>query len=106
MTKNTTGVDDTLRTTGLDAASMDEWTRASKIVSDGGSSQYYTLPLWAQELDDLIVAKKMPWHIANIFKACYRWDEKEGNTIEYEANKIQWFATQLNKHVKEGRYGK
>jgi hypothetical protein len=87
----------------IDKATAEEWDRAAKIVSDGGSSDYYRIPEFAEELDDLIVAKNMPWHVANIFKACYRWGEKEGNDHEYEANKIQWFATALLKHVKEGR---
>ena len=88
----------------IDEATVDEWDKAAKVVSTGGSSSYYELPEWAKEIDDLIVHKKMPWHIANIFKACYRWDEKAGNTLEYEANKIQWFATALQQHIKAGRY--
>ena len=72
-----------------------------KAESGGGSSSYYELPSDAKELDDLIVAKKMPWHIANIFKACYRWGEKNSN--EYEADKIEWMANQLQKAVKAGK---
>jgi hypothetical protein len=87
----------------LNDATPAEWDAAAKTVSSGGSSSYYELPPFAKELDDLIVYKKMPWPIANIFKACYRWNDKAGNTPEYEANKIQWFATSLQKHVKEGR---
>ena len=87
----------------LDKPRPEDWDRAAKVVSDGGSSPYYEIPSWVRELDDLIVYKKMPWHIANIFKACFRWDEKEGNTLEYEANKIQWFATALQKNIREGR---
>ena len=70
---------------------------------NGGSSSYYKLPEWATELDDLIIYKKMPWPIANIFKACYRWVEKHGNSLEYEGNKIGWFHKRLMQHLKEGR---
>jgi hypothetical protein len=64
-------------------------------MSDGWSSDYYQLPIYAKELDDLIVAKKMPWHIANIFKACYRYGEK--NDSMYELNKIIWMAERHKK---------
>lgn len=63
-----------------------------KITSDGGSSDYYKVPDGTRDIDDLIVHKKMPWRIANIFKACYRWDEKEGNDMLYDINKILWFG--------------
>ena len=69
--------------------------------SGGGSSKYYELPPNARELDDLIVAKNMPWYIANIFKACYRWGEK--NSHQYEADKIEWMSGRLTKAVREGK---
>ncbi len=64
----------------------------------GGSSAYYTLPAEAKELDDVIVAKDMGWHRANIFKAAYRWGEKpmpgmtEQETLVYDIEKVMWFA--------------
>jgi hypothetical protein len=74
-----------------DQAYKDLIEQKKKITSDGGSSDYYKIPDHCKEVDDLIVYKKMPWRIANIFKACYRWDEKEGNDMLYDANKIEWF---------------
>ena len=64
-----------------------------KVKSNGGSSSYYELPHKAEELDDLIISKNMPWHIANIFKACYRYGEKDGQDKTYDATKILWFIT-------------
>lgn len=56
--------------------------------SGGWSSDYYRIPDGAKELDDLIVHKKMDWHQANIFKACYRLGDK--NSEDYELDKIAW----------------
>ena len=58
----------------------------------GGSSEYYELPHGCSELQDLIEYLEMPWNIANIFKACYRYQRKEGNPPEYDIDKILWFA--------------
>ena len=58
----------------------------------GWSSNYYELPEDAKELDDLICEREMHWHIANIFKACYRFGEKDGTSKLYDINKILWFA--------------
>ena len=69
----------------------------SKIKSTGGSTKYYELPPEAKELDDLIVIKEMPWHIANIFKACYRYGQKEQSDKLYDINKIIFFAERQKK---------
>jgi len=66
-----------------------------KIASDGDSTEYYKLPTGAMELADLIDAKDMCFNRANIFKACYRLGEKEGVDIEYDINKIIFFANRL-----------
>ncbi|KQR67879.1 hypothetical protein [Rhizobium sp. Leaf341] len=62
------------------------------IKSDGGSTDYYRLPAYATELRHLIQAKNMNFAIGNIFKACYRLGEKDGNDLEYDLNKIIFFA--------------
>ena len=101
----------------IDQATLEEWDEARRAArstnipkvteevkgatSDGGSSSYYTLPEGAKELDDLIMYKRMPWPIANIFKACYRFADMK-NDKKYEANKILWFAERTVKHLKEG----
>ena len=53
------------------------------IKSDGGSTKYYDIPEGAKDLQDLIEHKNMSFGLANIFKACYRFGEKEGNDLEY-----------------------
>lgn len=58
-------------------------------MSDGGSSDYYKLPEFCTELQDLIEHKNMNFAIANIFKACYRYGEK--NDPMYEIKKMKWF---------------
>lgn len=63
-----------------------------RITSDGGSTDYYKLPTYATELRHLIQAKNMNFAIGNIFKACYRYGEKQGNDLIYDLNKIIFFA--------------
>lgn len=63
-----------------------------KVKSDGGSSDYYSIPIGAKDLQDLIEYKRMEFGMANIFKACYRWGEKSGTDKLYDINKIIWFA--------------
>ena len=75
----------------------------NQIKSDGGSSSYYFLPKGCVDLDDIIVKKNMPWHIANIFKACYRYGEKAGHDELYDANKILWFIQRELEHLQETR---
>ena len=94
----------------LNDVSPSEWDAAyqriikekAKITSDGGSSDYYKVPEGTRDVDDLITHKKLPWRIANIFKACYRWDEKEGNDALYEINKILWFAEREKEELTKG----
>jgi len=76
--------------------------QTNKIRSDGGSSKYYELPPDAKELNDLIEYKKMPFALANIFKACYRFGEKEGIDLLYDINKIVYYAERLRGMVKKG----
>lgn len=62
--------------------------QTSTKKSGGWSSKYYQFPKGATELDNLITHKKMPWHIANIFKACFRFGDK--NSEDYELDKMAW----------------
>lgn len=65
------------------------------IKSDGGSTSYYELPVGATELNDLIEHKKMSFALGNIFKACYRYGEKDAASRLYDLNKIIYFAERL-----------
>lgn len=64
----------------------------AKILSDGGSTAYYNIPDGAAELNDLIEHKEMGFALGNIFKACYRLGEKAGADLEYDIQKIIYFA--------------
>lgn len=64
-------------------------------TSDGGSTSYYELPDNATELNDLIEHKNMSFALGNIFKACYRFGEKDAASRLYDLNKIIYFAERL-----------
>ena len=48
-----------------------------KVASDGLSTSYYSLPSHATELRHLISQKGMSKSRGDIFKACYRFGEKD-----------------------------
>ena len=68
---------------------------AFPVTSDGGSTSYYELPPHATELNDLIEHKGMSFALGNIFKACYRFGEKDAASRMYDLNKIIYFAERL-----------
>lgn len=65
------------------------------VTSDGGATDYYRLPANATELNDLIEHKRMSFALGNIFKACYRFGEKDAASRLYDLNKIIYFAERL-----------
>ena len=67
------------------------------VTSDGGKTSYYQLPEGATELNDLIEHKAMSFALGNIFKACYRFGEKDAASRMYDLNKIIYFAERLKK---------
>lgn len=62
-----------------------------KKTSDGSSTDYYKLPPNITDLIDLIEFRNMNFAIGNIFKACYRLGQKEGNDDLYDLRKIKFF---------------
>jgi hypothetical protein len=66
-----------------------------KTASDGGSTQYYTIPEHASELRHLISHKGMSKARGDIFKACYRLGEKKGVDAQYDLNKMKFFIEDL-----------
>jgi len=70
--------------------------------SDGGPTSYYEIPEGARELNDLIEHKNMSFALGNIFKACYRFGEKDAASRMYDINKIIYFANRL-KAIEERR---
>ena len=72
------------------------------VTSDGSSTSYYKIPENATDLIDLIEHKNMNFAVGNIFKACYRLDQKEGNDDAYDLRKIIFFAQrELNRIGKD-----
>ena len=70
-------------------------------MSDGSDADYYQLPDTAKEMQDLIEHRNMNFAMGNIFKACYRYGEKNGTSMEYDLNKIIWYAQrELNRIAK------
>jgi hypothetical protein len=69
------------------------------IQSDGGSTSYYQLPEGATELNDLIEHKRMSFALGNIFKAVYRYGEKDAASKLYDLNKIIYFAERLKRQL-------
>jgi hypothetical protein len=68
---------------------------STKVKSDGGATSYYELPPHATELRHLISHKNMSKSRGDIFKACYRLNEKDGGDIMYDLNKIKFFIDDL-----------
>jgi hypothetical protein len=64
-----------------------------KNIQTGGSTpSQYALPKEAIELQDLIEHRNMDFSTGNIFKATYRLGTKDGVSLEYDLNKIIYFA--------------
>ena len=79
----------------------DNYTEATKIKSDGGSSDYYKLEINGNlvEVEDVIYAMVGgDFILGNILKACRRiyldskGQGKEGIDMQYDANKIKYFV--------------
>lgn len=79
-------------------------TMTNKIKSDGGSTSYYDLPKHATELRHLISHKGMSFARGNIMKAVYRLGEKDGADVEYDINKVIFFANELLEMHKRGEH--
>lgn len=73
-----------------------------KITSDGGSTDYYNIPEGSTTLNDIIEANHMSFARGNIFKAIYRLDKKQGVDVEYDLNKIIYFAERMREMHRKG----
>jgi len=71
--------------------------------SDGSSTSYYKIPPFANDLIDLIEHKNMNFAVGNIFKACYRLGQKEGNDDAYDIRKIIFFAERELKRLEDDK---
>lgn len=75
-----------------------------KVASDGGATDYYTIPDHASELRHLISAKGMSKSRGDIFKACYRLGEKDGVDVFYDLNKMKFFIEDLIEMHQRGEH--
>lgn len=75
-----------------------------KVASDGLSTAYYKLPEHATELRHLISHKSMSKSRGDIFKACYRLNEKDGTDTLYDLNKMKFFIEDLIEMYHRGEH--
>lgn len=75
--------------------------RGKTVKSDGGPSSYYDFPEGFNTLNDLIEYKEMSFAQGNILKAAYRLGHKDGITLEYDLNKIKYYADRMLKRLEE-----
>jgi len=91
----------TSKETNLQARHYDEMREtwdiggATTTKSDGGPSVYYDFPDGCKTLNDLIEYKEMSFAQGNMFKAAYRLGNKRGTTLEYDLNKIKYYADRM-----------
>jgi hypothetical protein len=78
----------------------------TKGKSDGGPSEYYDFPTNCTTLNDLIEYKEMSFAHGNIFKAAYRLGHKDGISLEYDLNKIIYYANRMLEQLKGKPDGK
>ena len=75
----------------------------TKVISDGGPSDYYDWPSYWNTLNDFIEYKsehqwgKFSFHWGNVIKALTRWGDKEGTTEVYDAKKIIYSGVRVLK---------
>ena len=64
----------------------------SEVKPGGSTPSLYALPEGAKELQDLIEHRNMNFAVGNMFKACYRLEQKDGVDAAYDLRKILFFA--------------
>jgi hypothetical protein len=77
-------------------------TKTTKEVSDGSSTNYFKLPDHATELRHAISHKNMSFSRGNLFKACYRLGDKDGTSVLYDLNKMEFFLQDLREMLERG----
>lgn len=74
--------------------------------NNGGTTDYYRIPVGSQMIQDLIEHKNMDFSQGNIFKAAWRLGDKVDVSKIYDLNKIIYFAQRLLKIEKDKLKGK
>lgn len=72
------------------------------VKSDGGSTRYYEFEEGEKELSDVIERLDMPFSRANLFKACMRMGQKDGTSIDYDLNKMEWCIQRMKRARAKG----
>lgn len=85
----------------IDKATSKEW----DALNNGGTTDYYAVPVNSSTLNDLIDHVDMSWNLANIFKACYRFGRKSKTDKLYDLNKIIYYANREIKKVNSRHSG-
>ncbi len=70
--------------------------------ANGGSASYYQLPPNSTELKHLMEHLGMGYSRANMFKALWRMGRKGGVDVEYDINKILYYAISLYESYHRG----
>lgn len=72
------------------------------IKSNGGSSSYYDFLPNEKDLGDVVDRLDMPFSRANLFKACMRLGQKDGTSIDYDLNKMEYFIQRMKRARAKG----
>lgn len=74
----------------------------SKSKSTGGPSSYYDFPFksWVTLNDFIEHLAEHRWgkfspNLKDILKAVVRWGDKDGTTVEYDANKLLYYSCRV-----------
>lgn len=73
--------------------------------NNGGTTDYYRIPVGSQMIQDLIEHKNMNFSQGNIFKAAWRLGDKNEVSKIYDLNKIIYFAQRMLKIETEKQKG-
>lgn len=64
----------------------------SKSNTGGAGNIYWDIPDGATQLQDLIEHKNMNGNVKDVFKACYRLNEKDGTDNVYDVEKMAYYS--------------
>ena len=81
--------------------------KVAVVPPHGGPSKYYDFPFseWVTSNDQMEYFATNKWlqyslHLKDVFKACCRWGDKEGTSLEYDARKIVYSGLRLLMMIK------
>ena len=90
-----------------DELELVETEKVAVVPPHGGPSKYYDFPFseWVTSNDQMEYFATSKWlqyslHLKDVFKACCRWGDKEGTSLEYDARKIVYSGLRLLMMIK------